>query len=107
MAATKITAPQVAPGWKILSISEVAIEREETGTQGCTSSLGHQNIWDQWNCHGNVRAEFGPPVPYWTPWGGTGTLSITIATAIVRIFLTIFPDGSTKIPTPDVTTTPF
>src|SRR5262245_10944686 len=63
MIKTKLTVPQKAPGWKILSISEVTVEREQAPRPGCVSTYGRKDHWDKWNCHGTVMAEYGPPIP--------------------------------------------
>jgi hypothetical protein len=102
---TKIQVTQQAPGWEILSESEVQIEREEADRKSCTSSRHNKNKWDKRVAHGNVLVKYAPGVPYWTPWG-SGTLSITIVTVKVQLTIILFPDNSTQLPPEEVTTMP-
>lgn len=82
-----------APGWRAVGISEVSVEREESPQRGGISSLGHENRWDRWVCHGNVLMEYG-----------FGAHVVSLLTVLVRFKMTLLPNGAAEAAPPVVKT---
>ena len=88
---TRCEMVQAATGWRAVGVSEVVIEREEAPQRGAISSLGHENRWDRWVCHGNVLMEYG-----------FGASVVSLLTVLIRFRVTILPNGNSEAAPPVV-----